>query len=92
MAEATAAVESAPAVSEPPRKAEPTLIGEKVGKYKVLREIGRGGMGAVYEALHESLGQRIAIKVLSDELSSDARHVQRFFDEARAAWPASAIR
>ena len=61
-----------------------TLVGQRVGKYRVLREIGRGGMGAVFEAVHESIGQRIAIKTLNEELSSDARHTARFFDEARA--------
>ena len=61
-----------------------SLVGQRVGKYRVLREIGRGGMGAVYEAIHESIGQRIAIKTLNEELSSDARHTARFFDEARA--------
>jgi len=61
-----------------------TLVGQRVGKYRVLHEIGRGGMGAVYEAVHESIGQRIAIKTLNEELSSDARHTARFFDEARA--------
>jgi serine/threonine protein kinase len=64
---------------------ETSLVGSQVDKYRVLRVIGRGGMGAVYEAVHETLGQRIAIKVLKTELSSDTRHVQRFFDEARAA-------
>ena len=84
MAEAAATSESGPAVSRADRRDPPyTLIGEKVGKYKVLREIGRGGMGAVYEALHESLGQRIAIKVLNEGAIRDARHVQRFFDEVR---------
>ena len=61
-----------------------SLVGQRVGKYRVLREIGRGGMGAVYEAVHESIGQHIAIKTLNEELSSDARHTARFFDEARA--------
>lgn len=59
-------------------------IGRRVGVYRILREIGRGGMGAVFEAVHESIGQRIAIKVLNEEYSSDARHVQRFFDGMRA--------
>lgn len=63
---------------------EPDLVGRQVDKYRVLRILGRGGMGAVYEAVHEAIGQRIAIKVLKTELSSDSRHVQRFFDEARA--------
>lgn len=79
-----AAPASAPASAPLPAEGSPSLVGQKVGKYLVKREIGRGGMGAVYEAVHESIGQRIAIKVLNEELSLDARHVQRFFDEARA--------
>lgn len=79
-----AAGASAGAAPAPPEAGGQTLVGRKVGKYQVKREIGRGGMGAVYEAIHESIGQRIAIKVLNEELSLDARHVQRFFDEARA--------
>jgi serine/threonine protein kinase len=76
------ASDAAPAATAPASGMK--LVGQQVGKYRVLREIGRGGMGAVFEAVHESIGQRIAIKVLNEEYSSDARHVQRFFDEARA--------
>ncbi|MBL9007842.1 MAG: protein kinase [Myxococcales bacterium] len=69
----------------PPKEEKDTsLVGTTVGKYRVVRILGRGGMGAVYEAVHQALGQRIAIKVLRPDLSSDTRHVQRFFDEARA--------
>src|SRR5271168_5638628 len=56
-----------------------------LGKYKVAREIGRGGMAAVYEALHLSLNKRIAIKVLAAELSASTVVIERFFREARAA-------
>jgi serine/threonine-protein kinase len=56
-----------------------------VGKYKVTREIGRGGMAAVYEALHISLNKRIAIKVLAAELAASTVVIERFFREARAA-------
>src|SRR5579872_4596712 len=56
-----------------------------VGKYKVTREIGRGGMAAVYEAEHLSLGKRIAVKVLAAELSASTIVIERFFREARAA-------
>lgn len=81
---AGAAPSSASAPAPVSAEGTPSLAGQKVGKYLVKREIGRGGMGAVYEAVHESIGQHIAIKVLNEELSLDARHVQRFFDEARA--------
>jgi serine/threonine protein kinase len=56
-----------------------------VGKYKVARELGRGGMAAVYEAEHVDLGKRIAIKVLAAELSSSPIVIERFVREARAA-------
>src|SRR5215475_7324502 len=56
-----------------------------VGKYRVTREIGRGGMAAVYEAEHMSLGKRIAVKVLPSELSASTVVIERFFREARAA-------
>src|SRR5947209_3352373 len=56
-----------------------------VGKYKTTREIGRGGMAAVYEAVHISLDKRIAIKVLASELSASTVVIERFFREARAA-------
>src|SRR6478672_8862433 len=56
-----------------------------VGKYKVTREIGRGGMATVYEAEHMSLGKRIAVKVLAQELAASTVVIERFFREARAA-------
>ncbi|MDP9034283.1 MAG: protein kinase [Myxococcota bacterium] len=55
------------------------------GKYKVGRELGRGGMAAVYEAEHVNIGKKVAIKVLSSELASSAVVIERFFREARAA-------
>jgi serine/threonine protein kinase len=56
-----------------------------LGTYTVERELGRGGMGAVYTAVHSLLGRRAAVKVLLGELSRDQAAVQRFFNEARAA-------
>src|SRR5579871_1993072 len=66
-------------------EAAAALIGKSVGRYRVTRQIGRGGMGAVFEAVHESLGQKTAVKVLHPEYSANPDIVKRFFNEARAA-------
>jgi len=55
------------------------------GKYRITREIGRGGMAAVYEAANVDIGKRVAIKVLAQELTTSAVVVERFLREARAA-------
>lgn len=56
---------------------------ERLGDYRIIREIGRGGMGVVYEAVQESLGRHVAIKVLPWQNVSDKRQVKRFQREAR---------
>lgn len=56
-----------------------------IGSYRVIRLIGQGGMGAVYESVHAVLGHRVALKVLTCDTQSDATLAQRFFNEARAA-------
>jgi eukaryotic-like serine/threonine-protein kinase len=58
---------------------------QQLGDYLILREIGRGGMGVVYEAQQLSLGRHVAIKVLPAHALLDARHLGRFRREARSA-------
>ena len=55
-----------------------------IGNYRVVRQLGSGGMGAVYLAEHPGIGSRVAIKVLHPELARDRAAVARFFAEARA--------
>lgn len=61
------------------------MVGEVIGNYRVVAELGKGGMGVVYRAEHVQLGRAAALKMLLPQFSSDAGIVQRFFNEARAA-------
>src|SRR5262249_6071443 len=56
-----------------------------LGDFRLVREIGRGGMGVVYEAVQLSLGRRVALKVLPFAAALDARQLRRFKNEAQAA-------
>jgi serine/threonine protein kinase len=56
-----------------------------IGDYRIIGEIGRGGMGVVYEAHQLSLDRRVALKVLPFAAVLDARQIKRFQNEARAA-------
>ena len=57
---------------------------QKIGEYTIVREIGRGGMGVVYEARHEALDRRVALKILQRRFCNDVRILARFHREARA--------
>jgi len=58
---------------------------QHLGEYRILREIGRGGMGVVYEAVQETLGRRVALKILPAGSLKDKSRIERFLREARAA-------
>ena len=61
------------------------LLPAALGDYQVVREVGRGGMGVVYEAEQVSLGRRVALKVLPYAATLDPKQLQRFRNEAKAA-------
>src|SRR5438445_5350764 len=67
-----------------PLRAEKAELGE-IGEFQLLREIGRGGMGIVYEAFQTSLNRRVALKVLPFAAALDPKQLQRFQNEAQAA-------
>jgi tetratricopeptide (TPR) repeat protein/serine/threonine protein kinase len=83
---------AAPELSQPvaggaaaaPATGDESLTGT-LGDFRLIREVGRGGMGVVYEAEQISLGRRVALKVLPFAATMDPRGLQRFHNEARAA-------
>ena len=68
--------------SERNEKEEGSLV---AGKYRVIRLLGRGGMGAVYEVENVSVKRRFALKVMTRDVSMQKDAVRRFTQEAQAA-------
>jgi serine/threonine protein kinase len=78
---------AAPGLSTPNESTQlsPLQSDGTLGDFRIVREIGRGGMGVVYEAVQISLGRRVALKVLPVAATLDPRQLRRFENEARAA-------
>jgi serine/threonine-protein kinase len=85
----TAAAATAPTAAAPAPAADATfdsLIGATLaGRYEIVRRIGEGGMGAVYEARHAVIGKRVAVKVLLEKFLTKSDFVARLLQEARLA-------
>ncbi len=83
IAVADSSLEGEEAEKKVARPAELAL--KQLGDYRIIREIGHGGMGVVYEAEQVSLGRHVALKVLPSQALADAKQKRRFEREARAA-------
>jgi eukaryotic-like serine/threonine-protein kinase len=72
-----------PSPMSSPTPVVPSLVGQEFGRFRVVRELGRGGMGTVFLAEHTLIQKRVAIKVLHAHLAQAPELVARFLSEAR---------
>jgi len=63
----------------------PSIVGQSVSRYRIVNQIGQGGMGVVYQAEDPQLGRFVAVKVLPEDSADDRQALERFHREARAA-------
>ena len=63
----------------------PADVPAQLGCYRVIRKVGEGGMGVVYEAVQGGLDRRVALKLLSKVLTRDPEYIERFKREAKVA-------
>ena len=60
------------------------MIGSEIGHFRIVKQLGKGGMGEVFQAQDTKLGRDVALKFLSAELSDDPTFCERFLREAQA--------
>jgi serine/threonine-protein kinase len=65
--------------------AQAAQIGQKIGNYRLVRVLGEGGLGSVFEGVRDDIGGRAAVKLLHPEFARSPEAVTRFTNEARAA-------
>jgi serine/threonine protein kinase len=65
------------------------MVGRRIGKYRLVRQVGEGGMGVVYEAVREDIAARAALKVLRPEYAVNPEIAARFFNGCASLPPPS---